>query len=187
MKPIRSSLSDWIADLEDDVGGTESTKIFVGAVAGIGVLFTGASALGDLTRKVFPNAGRAQRAATVRKRSYALAGPVATVVGATLPKPAPIRRLRSRWFYFVAGAIALTFSLYVGIGGTFNYLRNSGFHVLGLGHFRHNIPIYSINMLLSTAAFSIAVVCAVAIFARSRTPRYVSSVIEHTALGVYRP
>jgi hypothetical protein len=104
-----------------------------------------------------------------------------------LPKPVPIRRLRSRWFYFVTGAIALTFSLYVGIGSTFNYLRNSGFNVLGLGHFRHNIPIFSINMLLSVAAFYIAVVCAVAIFARSRTPRFSSAVIEHTPLGVYRP
>jgi hypothetical protein len=188
MRTTGSMVSDWVVDLEDDVGNPDSTKIFVGAVAGIGILLSAATALGDATRKVFPNAGRVERANLVHQRAYALAGPVGEAVGVALAKPAPaLRGLRSRSFYFLVGTLALAFSLYVGIGGTFNYLRNGGFRVLGLGHFRHNIPIYSVTMLLSVSAFAVAVVCAVAIFARVRTPRFAAYVIEHTPLGVYRP
>ncbi len=188
MRTFRSTISDWIADLEDDVGGTDSTKVFVGAIAVVGIFFTGATALGDVTRKVFPSAGCVQRANTVRKRSYALAAPVAGAVGVELAKPRRVvRGLRSRWFYFVVGSLALAFSLEEGIGGTFNYLRNSGFRVLGLGHFRHSIPIYSITMLLSVSAFVVAVVCVVAMVWRRHTPRFAAYTIERTPLGVYRP
>jgi hypothetical protein len=187
MTTLHSAMSGWVADLEDDVAGTDSTKVYVAAVAVIGVAFTGATALGDVTRKVFPRAGCAQREDTVRKRSYLLAAPVAKVIGVELPKPVPARGLRSRWFYFLVGSLALAFSLEEGIGGTFNFLRKGGFRILGLGRFHHNIPIYALTMMLSVSAFAIAVVCAIAMFARRRTPRFSAYVIERSPLGAYRP
>jgi hypothetical protein len=42
-------------------------------------------------------------------------------------------------------------------------------------------------MLLSVSAFYVAVACAVALFSRRRTPRFVAAAIERTALGAYRP
>ena len=83
--------------------------------------------------------------------------------------------------------MALTFSLYEGIGGTFNYMRNGGFRVIGLGHLRHNIPVYSITMLLSVTAFVVAVVCASALLARRHLPRFATATIARTPLGVYQP
>jgi hypothetical protein len=187
MTTCRDVVLEWLDALEEDVSDLGSTKVFVAVVGAAGVLLSGGTVVGDLTRTVFPNAGAVQHVNLVHHKAFELAMPAAQAVGATLAPPTVAKRgLRSRLFYLVFAGAFLALSLYEGIGGWFNFHRDRGFRVLGLGHMTHNIPWFVFTLVLVLSFFALALVCAAGLTWRSRTPRWAMSVLERTPLGAYR-
>jgi hypothetical protein len=188
MRNPYDTLLYWLDAIEEDVGDANSMNVFVAAIGAVGVTMSGATVLGDMTRKVFPHAGAVQHVNLVHRRAFDLAAPVILAVGTTLPERAiALRRARSRRLYLIVGIVALAFSLYQGIGGWFNWHRDSGYRVPFIGHVTHNIPMALLTLTLAITGFVIAVVCAVAMVRRDRSPRWVMYFVERTPLGLYTP
>lgn len=124
---MRLRLLIWTADLEDDLTDPGSVRVFVPSIMGAGILVSLGILVGDLRRALAPRAGEARSKAHRRRRALALVAPMAGEIGAPLPVVPPLRRrLRSRPFYAGLFTAAVSLSLYVGIGSTFNYLRDVG-------------------------------------------------------------
>ncbi|HWC36960.1 MAG TPA: hypothetical protein VG476_00455, partial [Acidimicrobiales bacterium] len=187
MTTFRDKLLEWLDATEADVADVGSTKVFVAVIGAAGLLMSGATVFGDLTRTVFPNAGAVQHVNLVHRKANELAAPVAQAEGATLPPPTVAKRtLRSRLFYLVFAAGFLALTLYEGIAGWFNWHRDTGFHVLGFGHFTNNIPWFAFFLFVAVCAVVLGLVCLAGLIWRTHTPRWAMSVIERTPLGVYR-
>lgn len=174
---MRARLLIWTADLEDDLTDPGSVRVFVPSIMGAGILVSLGILMGDLRRALAPRAGEVRRQAHLRRQALALVAPMSGAIGAPLPAvPALRRRLRSRPFYAGLFAAAVSLSLYVGIGSTFNYLRD-------VGLFSHKVWMESLAISVSVAFFAMAVVAAVTVLRYPVIPRWARPLIERTPLG----
>ena len=93
MTTVRDKLLEWLDATEADLADVGSTKVFVAVIGAAGLLMSGATVFGDLTRTVFPNAGAVQHVNLVHRKANELAAPVAQAEGATLPAPTVATRI----------------------------------------------------------------------------------------------
>lgn len=178
MKTARAAALLWTADIEEDLVDAGSARVFVPSIMGAGILVSLGILVGDALRRIAPSAGAARRHAATRRRVRRLVAPLADAIGAPAPSlPKARRRLRSRRFYAFLFVGSVTLSLYVAIGSTANYLRDSG---------PFSGVVWMEALAMSASVFFLAVgVISLAVAVRHPViPRWTRLVIDYTPLGV---
>lgn len=168
----------WTADLEDDIGGGDTMRVFVPSIMGVGILASLGILVVDGLRALRPHRSEARRRALARRRAVPLVTPLAAAIGLPPPVLPPLRRrMRSRRFYAALSVIFGAMSLYVAIGSTANYLRPGGYLE----------GVVWMQVLATTASlFFMGIgVVALAIAVRyPRGPRWARILVDHSPLGV---
>ena len=167
----------WLEELGDDVADTGGARIFVPSIMGAGLVLSIGIVLGDLVRRIAPRSGRMRHRRRAVKRAIAFVAPIATAASMTPPTIVrPRQRLRSRSFYVVAFCVTTSFSLYVGIGATFNFMR-------GFGPFSGHLAMEVFSLTVSILTFVLALMIGVIALRHPRPPAWTEAVIDFTPLG----
>lgn len=162
--------ADILAALRDERG------IFVPSVMGAGILMSLALVISDALRRIGILGGPRARRAAARRRAARLVAPAARAVAEEPPEEPLRRRLRTRGAYTAIFVAAVAFSLYVGIGSTFNYLR-------AFGPFSGEAWMQALAISVATLAFGIGVVGAVTALRYRDVPPWARAIIDRTPLG----
>jgi hypothetical protein len=170
-----SSLPGW-DELDRELTEPGSLRVFVPSIMGLGLIGSLAMLGRDLARRAFPKTRAAHSELRARRRAVRLVGPVARAVGVEIAEPPPIRRLRSRRFYVIAAMLAISYSLYVLVGSTANFLRP-------YGPFSGNLAMQIVSSILSAVALVAGVVATVVWLWYDHPPRWARRVVEHSPLG----
>lgn len=166
----------WAADVADDVGDEGSTHIFVPSVMGAGILMSLALVVGDGLRRIGILGGPRARRAAARRRAARLVAPAARAVAKRPPEAPPRRSLRTRGAYTGIFVGAVAFSLYVGVGSTFNYLR-------AFGPFSGEAWMQTLAITVAALGFGIGVVGAVTALRYRDVPSWARAIVDRTPLG----
>lgn len=179
MTPWRALALRWTFEVEDDLGDPAGLRVFVPSIMGAGILASLAVLVADAVRALDPRTRAARRRTELQRRALTLVRPVAEAIGVPPPSLPPLRRrLRSRRFYADLSLFSVSFSVYVAIGSTANYLRPGGY-LEGV------LWVQVVAVAASVFFFRLGVVAAVVALRHPVPPRWARAVIDHSPLGTF--
>ncbi len=153
-----------------------TVAVFFPALMGIGILASGTLLLADLVRRLMPNRGQRRRY-RIAVGTYGIIAATARTTGTQLEPPTFLtRRRRHRGTYLLVVVVAVGLGLAALASGLAAY-RDS------LGVFYQSPWAMGLGIGVSTTLFLVAVVALTLAATRSRGPRSLTWIVEHSPYG----